>query len=30
MKRTLLAVCSLLLAVGLVGCASEERGDDGC
>lgn len=29
MKRTLLAVCSLLLAVGLVGCASEERGDDG-
>ena len=29
MKRSLLTVCSLLLAVGLVGCAVEERGDDG-
>lgn len=29
MKRSLLTVCSLLLAAGLAGCAVEERGDDG-
>lgn len=29
MKRSLLTVCSLLLAAGLVGCAVEETGDDG-
>lgn len=29
MKRSLLTVCSLLLAVGLAGCAVDERGDDG-